>query len=78
METIKTSNLWAASWAVYRGVPIAGYSVVDSHFTLVELDNRDGQAQTALSEWFNSNPVAPVRALIDIRSEMIRTAKRTA
>lgn len=77
-QTIKTSNLWAAAWAIYRNVPVVRYHVISGgYIAAVELDNANGQAYAALNEFY-LNPTAPIQDVIAVRTAMIRTAKRSA
>lgn len=73
METIKTSNMWAAAWAVYRGCEVVRFGRAGTgRLIVVELDDTEGKARAATREWQTSNPTAPIRALVDIHSDLLR------
>ena len=71
-QTIPTTSLWAAAYAMVRGVRLLDVLPRNGRLrnTLV-LDNTGDRAHESLHEYWQGNPVANVRDILDARMDLL-------
>lgn len=76
MATVTTSDMWSAAFCAVRGIRIVGYVPTRDRKRIgVVLDDSDGKASAALTEWRFNSPLVSGRALISIHGEILTAAK---
>jgi hypothetical protein len=71
--TLRTYNLWVACYAALQGVDIVDVVPTEDEMNFAFLlDDTEGQAGKALTDYLAGNPSVNLRALIRVRSALVR------